>query len=117
MTGTHAALIPPMPPTSLTEEEIAAVSREEVIAYAVFHRVYATLAPERLAAALMLADPTAITQALAESSTQAYNAGFRAGQDHERETLGIEAATVNAKAVAVATGPGKEEMKARRAGA
>lgn len=104
------SLIPPMPETSLTAAEIAAVTRDEVIAYAVFHRLYATLAPDRMASALMLADPTAITQALAEVHQHAYDDGYRAGvaegaavdQDH-RKAVQVAAAV-----------PSKEELKARR---
>lgn len=108
-------MITPIPDASVTPEEEAAVTREEIVATTVFLRLYATLAPESKMRALLAADLTAISQAISETYTHAFNAGYRKAVDDEtaRNVVQVEAANRTAsKIIQTAT----EVEAARRAG-
>lgn len=100
MTGAHTPKpLPPMPETSVTAEDLAKVTTDDVIAHAAVLRLYATLAPERRVQALLMADTAALAMAIAEVRDQAYNDGFRAGQAHQDELHAVAADNANRKAV------------------
>lgn len=83
--------------------------RDDVIAAAILLRVYASLAPESAVRALLAADTTALTQALAETRQQAYEAGFRDGAAYDAG-IARQAAIDHRRAVAIALGPTPEEL-------
>jgi hypothetical protein len=88
-----------MPALSVSADEIASVTRDEIVAYTVFHRLYATLAPEQTVRALLAADMPALVKAIAEVHAHAYNTGYRAGSDDAHANIGIDTDEVNKAAV------------------
>ncbi len=97
MTGTHA--IPERPEAPITPAELAAVTRDEVIACTVFLRLYASLSVEEKVHALLAADLSAIAQALAETYQHAFDAGYRVGRRDADEAHQTAADATNKAAV------------------
>jgi hypothetical protein len=90
-----------IPDVSVTQAELDAVSRDEVIACTVFLRLYASLSAEQKVHALLAADVGAIARALAETYQHAHDAGYKKGwadatSEEHQQAIAANKATVAA---------------------